>query len=82
MDKLEKKIKKEEKKFDHDIEKKSIECETEIDEVCETDIDILKRDAETLEKEMHEKAIEFDKPLNDNPEEKKSGRRKQKKSRH
>lgn len=82
MERIQKKIKKEEDKIEHEIENKSIKNEAEIDELCEKDLDILKREGETLETEMHEKAIEFDKPLNDNPEEKKLSRRKQKKSRY
>jgi hypothetical protein len=82
LDKLEKKIKKEENEIEHEIENKSIENETEIEEISEEDFDILKMKAETLETEMHETAIKFDNPLNDDPEEKKSHRRKQKKGSH
>ena len=82
MDKIQKKIKKEEDKIEHEIENKSIKNETEIDEICEKDFEILKRKAEILENEMHQTAIEFDNPLNDDPEEKKSSRRKQKKGSH
>lgn len=81
MDKVQKKIKKEENKFEHEIEKKSTKYETDIEKIGEKDLDILKMEAETIEKEMHENFIEFNKTVSKIPENKKNIRRKRKKIR-
>ncbi len=81
MEKIQKKIKKEETKFEHEIEKESGKYETEIDKVCEWDINSLKREAEILGQEIHERGLELDKTLDESGEAKKALKRKRKKRR-
>jgi len=78
---MQKKIKKEEDKFDHEIEKESGKYETEINKVGEWDLSSLKREAELLGQEIHEKGIELDKDLDKPSETKKATKRKRKKRR-
>ena len=76
MDKIQKKIKKEENKLDKAIEKEHIKYEQEIDKVSDLGVDSLKREAEALGQEIHEKGIELDKTLNESTEIKKTAKRK------
>jgi hypothetical protein len=78
---MQKKIKKAEDKLDQEIEKEHVKYETEINKVGEWDLSSLKRDAEILGQEIHEKAIELDKDLDKSSETKKATKRKRKKRR-
>jgi hypothetical protein len=81
LEKIQKKIKKEEDKFDHEIETESGNYETEINKVSEWDLTSLKREAEILGQEIHEKAVELDKDLEKSSETKQATKRKRKKRR-
>ena len=56
-----------------------VKYETEIDKVSEWDLSSLKREAEALGQEIHERGIELDKTLNESSEAKKAVKRKRKK---
>lgn len=66
MEKINKKIKDEEKKFEHDIEEQSEKYEQEINHFCEDEISNIKIEGESFEEEIRKKALEIDKEYVEN----------------
>ena len=60
---LDKKIKDEEVKFEHEIEQASQDCLKDIDSLCESEITHIRNEGELFEKEIHEKALKIDASL-------------------
>ena len=81
LDKIQKKIKKEEAKLEQEIEKEHVKYEQEIDKVSDFNVSSLKRDAEILGQEIHDKGIELDKTMSESNEKKKAEKRKRKRRR-